>query len=211
MSTQRSRRASTASSPSQSPPAGLGKRSPARRARILYHWYSVAQPAPSGRSTRALRAGRAAQARDSARAWERNSERSDRAAPTRSTGRSLAVAWSSPHAEGRYRCRFARALDTTRSRPLPVGVWPVAGASEWTYRRHAELLAGVPNPPELAPRILLEVRCRGAFWPARSAGTPSRPSVDIHASLKPEPEGTLRFKFMISTAAAPFLGSLASH
>ena len=115
------------------------------------HWYSVAQPAPSGRSTRALRAGRAAQARDSARARERNSERSDRAAPTRSTGRSLAVAWSSPHAEGRSRCLFACGAGTTRSRPLPGGAWPVAGASEWTYGRHAELLAGVPNPPELDP------------------------------------------------------------
>ena len=58
------------------------------------HWYSVAQPAPSGRSTRALRPGRAAQARDSARAWERNSERSNRAASTRLTGRSWTVVWA---------------------------------------------------------------------------------------------------------------------
>ena len=68
-----------------------------------------------------------------------------------STGRSLAVPWSSPHAEGRYRCRFARAFGTTRSRPLPVGVSPAAGASEWTYGRHAQLLAGAANPPELDP------------------------------------------------------------
>jgi hypothetical protein len=27
----------------------------------------------------------------------------------------------------------------------------LAGASEWTYGRHAELLTGVPNPPELDP------------------------------------------------------------
>ena len=60
-------------------------------------------------------------------------------------------AWTSPHAEGRYRCRFARAFGTTRSRPLPVGVWPAAGASEWTYGRHAQLLAGAANPPELDP------------------------------------------------------------
>ena len=29
----------------------------------------------------------------------------------------------------------------------------LAGASEWTYGRHAELLTGVPNPPELDPTV----------------------------------------------------------
>ena len=32
-----------------------------------------------------------------------------------------------------------------------MGVWPAAGASEWTYGRHAQLLAGAANPPELDP------------------------------------------------------------
>jgi len=32
------------------------------------------------------------------------------------------------------------------------------------------------------------VRCRGASWPARSADTPSRPSVDIHASRPGRPK-----------------------
>ena len=32
-----------------------------------------------------------------------------------------------------------------------MGVSPAAGASEWTYGRHAQLLAGAANPPELDP------------------------------------------------------------
>ena len=29
----------------------------------------------------------------------------------------------------------------------------LAGASEWTYGKNAELLTGVPNPPELDPTV----------------------------------------------------------
>ena len=67
-------------------------------------------PAPHWRSTRALRSGRVARAHGSVRAWECDSDRGPWAALTRSTGRSSIVAWSSTHAAGRCRARFARSL-----------------------------------------------------------------------------------------------------
>ena len=79
-------------------------------------------PAPSRRSTRALRGGRAARARGSVRTWECDSERGNRPLLTRSTRRRLAIVWSSPHAAGPGRRGFVRRSGTALLGPCPTGV-----------------------------------------------------------------------------------------
>ena len=71
--------------------------------------------------TSAVRTCRAVQADGSVRAWVWATERTHGPALTRSTGRSLVVVWSSPHAAGQSRDGSARALDTVLRRPVTGG------------------------------------------------------------------------------------------
>ena len=77
----------------------------------------------------------------------------NRAAPTRLTGRSWTVVWGSPHAEGRYWCRFARGSGTTRSRPLPAMSLAGRGSIRVDVRPPRGAPHGVPHPPELDPTV----------------------------------------------------------
>ena len=81
---------------------------------------------------------RAAQAHGSVRAWVWATERARWPALTRSTGRSLIVVWSSPHAAGPSRRRSARALGTARRRPLPAELEQAASATSGPIARSAQ-------------------------------------------------------------------------
>ena len=83
---------------------------------------------------------RAARAHGLVRAWVWATERARWSALTRSTGRSLVVVWSSPHAAGPSRRRSARALGTrtARRRPLPAELEQAASATSGPIARSAQ-------------------------------------------------------------------------
>ena len=103
----------------------------------------------SAHTPAATTCGRGPRARYWAQTRERRSERTNWPLLTRSTGRGLAVAWSSTHAAGQKFGRAARRSGTSWRGPLSAGNVPAVGPSHGLYggyaTRRAEHLAKTPD------------------------------------------------------------------